>query len=105
MYTLTLKVNNNRLYLVPEESDTIPKYTDEPIVAYFEFSSEWKDAAIVIGFYNADGECPPQVLMEDSYCNVPPEAVSGRWFRLVAIGKKKSNLLKTNTITILQNGG
>lgn len=105
MYTLSFNVNKDRLYLIPEESDDIPMNAEESVVAYFNFSSEWKDAAVVIGFYNADGECPPQVLMEDSYCNVPPEAVSGRWFRLVAIGKKNKTLLKTNKLTLLQNGG
>lgn len=105
MYTLTLKVHNNRVFIVPEESDNIPMHIDEPVIIYFGFSPEWKNAAVVIGFYNADGECPPQVLMEDSYCMVPPEALNGYWFRLGVLGKRNDTVLRTNKLTIVKNGG
>ena len=105
MYILTLKVNRDRLYLVQEESDSIPTGTNEPVTLYFDLSPEWKNAAVVVGFYNAERECSPQVLMEDSYCKVPPEATTGYWFRLQVLGRTKDGVIQTNKLTILQNGG
>lgn len=105
MYTITLKVNGERLYLVPEESDTIPIHADQPVIVYFNLPSEWKNDMVVIGFYNTDGECPPQVLMEDLYCMVPPEALNGYWFRLGLLVRRNDTILRTNKITIIKNGG
>lgn len=103
MYTLSFIVNRNRMVLNREESDNIPIDVSGSVTVYFDLSSEWKDNEVSVLFDNFSGECPTQVIMEDSYCTVPFEALRGYWFRLQLSKETNGVLLKTNKVTIMKN--
>lgn len=105
MRILKFNVNNQTIKRDPRSdfSGIIPG-TKEELIADFNFSSEWDDSIKVAAFYNAQGECPPQKLIDGMYCMIPPEALSGHWFRVQIFGSKNGLPLSTNKIDVLQKG-
>ena len=105
MRILKFNVNGNTITYDPRSnfSDIAPN-TKEELIADFNFSSEWGDAVKVAAFYNSEGECPPQQLVDGMYCVIPKEAVSGHWFRVQIFGNKNGTPLFTNRIDVLQKG-
>lgn len=85
--------------------DNLVPGTDGYLEAEFAFSPEWRDRLKVIGFYSALGrEYPPQVL-KDNKCPIPKEALEKRTFKLRVIGNSGDDMIKTNKLTVHQNGG
>lgn len=105
MRILKFIVNKHTITCDPKSnfSDIAP-CTDEELIADFQFSPEWNGSVKVAAFYNAQGECPPQELIDGMYCVIPSEAVSGYWFRVQIVGVKDGKLLATNKLDILQKG-
>lgn len=106
MRILKFIVNKQKITHDPKSnfSDLIPGSCEE-LIADFSFSSEWDDSVKVAAFYNANGECPPQELIDGMYCKIPQEAINSHWFRVQIIGNKNGTLLMTNMLDIIQNGG
>lgn len=80
--------------------------TDGYLQAEFSFSPEWDGCAKVAFFKSVLGtEYEPQVLKDGRTCVIPPEALTKRQFKVGVVGKNDKLKLKTNTVTISQNGG
>lgn len=105
MRILKFIVNKRNIVCDPKSNFSgIAPGTDEQFIADFRFSSEWDDTTKVVAFFNADGECPPQTLTDGYYCVIPPEALKAHWFRLQVLGKTNKTMIKTNVMTVLQDG-
>lgn len=79
--------------------------TEGYIQVEFSFSGIWRDCDKVIAFTSMMGkEYPPQVLKND-ICTIPAEALKNRKFNIQVLGKSDEKVLKTNKVTINQNGG
>lgn len=74
--------------------------------AEFSFSSEWKKCVKVAAFYSALGtEYPPQLLEDGKSCIIPAEALVRKVFKVRVIGKDDDIKMRTNKVTVSQNGG
>lgn len=106
MRILKFTVNGQKILHNPKSNfkDLVPD-SGEELIADFNFSSEWDNTIKVAAFYNADGECQPQELIDGMYCTVPEEAANAHWFRVRILGNKNGSLIMTNMIDVIQNGG
>ena len=105
MRILKFIVQNNKITRDPN-SNFENLNSNEELIADFTFvGREWHNAIKVAAFYNADGECPPQKLIDGMYCQIPKEALKGHWFRVQVIGKKNGMSLVTSKLDVLRNGG
>lgn len=76
------------------------------LVGEFSFSKDWDGYGKVVGFYSPLGrEYPPRVLADGKTCVIPFEALEKRSFKVQVVGKKKTSVIKTNKVTVKQNGG
>lgn len=76
------------------------------LVAEFAFSKEWDGCNKVAAFYSPLGrEYPPRALGYGNACVIPFEALEKRSFKIQVIGKRGDILIKTNKLTVKQNGG
>ena len=105
MRILKFVVDNDRIYRNQYSNFDDITSADE-IVADFNFiGTKWDGAIKVAAFFNADGECPPQELIDGMYCRIPKEAFNGYWFRVQILGNKNGVSLITNKLDVIQNGG
>lgn len=106
MRILKFIVNGQKITRDPKSdfSGLVPGSKEE-LIADFSFSSEWDNALKVAAFYDVNGECPPQQLIDGMYCIIPKEATKGHWFRVQILGNKNGTPLITNKIDVIQNGG
>lgn len=107
MRTLKFIVNNQRIIPDPncDFTNLIPG-TEGYLRAEFSFSTEWTGCVKVAGFYSMMGtEYEPQILKDGKSCIIPAEALKRRVFKVQIIGKRADLKMKTNRITIKQNGG
>lgn len=74
--------------------------TQNYLQAYFTFSPEWHDCIKVASFWR--GEKEHAVLIKDGTCNIPPEALTGRTFRVSVIGQRGDYRITTNRILVRQ---
>ena len=104
MRLLKFNVNKHTITMNPKSDfgSVIPKTTEE-IIADFTFSSDWDDTIKVAAFYNSQGECPPQELIDGMYCKIPEEALNGYWFRVQILGYKQGRTKVTNQLDVIQN--
>lgn len=80
--------------------------TEGYLQAEFSFSSEWTGCAKVAAFYSVMGhEYPCQLLKNGSTCMIPAEALERRSFKVQVLGKREGFKIKTNKVTVCQNGG
>ena len=80
--------------------------TEGYLRAEFSFTQEWNDCVKVAAFFAMMGaEYDPQVLQEGRFCMIPKEALKLRNFKIQVIGKGQDKLLKTDKVTVSQNGG
>lgn len=76
------------------------------LVAEFTFSKEWDGYAKVAGFYSPLGrEYQPKSLYDGKCCVIPFEALEKRSFKIQVFGQKEDYRLRTNKVTVHQNGG
>lgn len=107
MRTLKFNVNKQIITLDPncDFSGLIPG-SEGYLKAVFSFSPEWKKHVKVAAFYSILGtEHPPQLLEDGKSCMIPAEALKNRKFKVQVIGKDGDVKLKTNKVTVSQNGG
>lgn len=74
--------------------------------AEFAFSEEWRNCVKVAGFYSMLGkEYTPQLLKDGKTCMIPAEALKRKAFKMQVAGKRGEYEIKTNKVTVSQNGG
>ena len=76
--------------------------------AKFKFSDEWNKYVKAAAFFSRLGvEYKPQIINNMGVCDIPPEALEAKHFKIQIIGKGDNNLLplRTNKLEICQNGG
>ena len=105
MRILKFIVNNNKISRDPNSNfDSIT--SGEELIVDFRFEGRgWENTIKVAAFFNADGECPPQKLIDGMYCPIPKEALSGHWFRVQIMANRNGTLMITNKLDVLLNGG
>lgn len=74
--------------------------TQKYLQAYFTFSPEWHDCILVASFWRGGKE--HAVLIEDGYCYIPTEALTGRTFGVSVTGQRGDYLITTNRIIVRQ---
>ena len=80
--------------------------TEGYLKAEFIFSSEWLDCVKCAGFFSVMGkEYPPQILTDGKTCTIPSEALKNKSFKIQLIGVRPDYKIKTNKVTVCQNGG
>lgn len=108
MRTLKFIVDKQTLMVDPncDFSDLVPG-TEGYLKAEFAFSSEWRGLVKAVGFYSLMGtEYEPKILDKSAACIIPAEALKRRVFKIQVLGRDVNGLaLKTNRLTIRQNGG
>lgn len=86
--------------------DNLVPGTEGYLQAEFSFSKEWNGYVKAAAFFSIMGkEYPPEILKNGTRCTIPAEALKHRTFKISVVGRKDSNKLTTNKITITQNGG
>lgn len=80
--------------------------TDGYLQAEFAFSPAWAGCAKVVSFYSALGkEYEPQLLTNGKSCNIPPEALEKRVFKIRVTGKNQDgSTIVTNKLAVSQKG-
>lgn len=108
MRTLSFIVEEQILKINPEcdFSDLVPG-TEGYLKAEFIFSKDWNGYAKIAAFSSPMGtEYEPQILKDGRTCIIPAEALVRRKFKVQVQGKGlDGNVMKTNKVTICQNGG
>ncbi len=80
--------------------------TEGYLRAEFSFSSEWRNCVKVAAFYsNLGTEYPPRLLKDGKSCIIPAEALRRKTFKIRVIGKDGDIKIRTNKVTVSQNGG
>lgn len=107
MRTLKFIVNNQTITQDPncDFSNLVPG-TEGYLKAEFFFSTEWAGRVKAASFYSMMGtEYEPQILKDGKSCIIPAEALKRRIFKLQIFGKQGDSTIKTNRITVKQDGG
>ena len=74
--------------------------TKNYLKAHFTFSSEWQDCILVASFWRGGKE--HAALIQDGFCDIPPEVLTGRTFHVSVIGQKDDYRITTNRILVRQ---
>lgn len=108
MRTLKFIVEDQILKVDPEcdFSNLVPG-TERYLRAEFVFSKEWNGYVKVASFFSPLGtEYDPQILKDGRSCIIPAEALVRRKFKVRVQGKgTEGKIMKTNKVTVCQNGG
>lgn len=77
------------------------------VKAQFDFSPDWNNIKKAVSFWSRLGmELTPMLLDGRNMCDIPEEALKGKYFKLQVIGKKNDGTkISTNKVEICQNGG
>lgn len=79
--------------------------TNDYIRAHFSFSPEWDKYGKVATFWSMLGkEYTPQIIMNGT-CKIPTEALKKMRFKVQVSGIKDGSIIKTNKVTVCQDGG
>lgn len=107
MRTLKFIVNKQTITLDPRcDFKGLFPGSEGYLRAEFSFSSEWKKCVKAAAFYSILGtEYPPQLLEDGKSCIIPAEALQRRQFKVRVVGRDGDIKLKTNKVTVSQNGG
>lgn len=74
--------------------------------AEFSFSPEWNNRTKIASFWSRLGkEYKPQILSDGKSCLIPDEALEKRVFKVQILGRKNEDIIKTNKVSVCQNGG
>lgn len=79
--------------------------TEGYLQAHFSFSPEWNGCVKAAAFWRGDQECTPQLLKDGHTCMISADALTGRSFGVSIVGKKGNQLMPTNRVVVVQNGG
>ena len=108
MRTLKFVVDGQKIIPDPncDFTNLVPGSTGH-LRARFTFSKEWENMTKVVGFYSRLGkEYTPQLLYKEESCEIPPEALEKRFFKIRVIGKSATTpKFMTNKLEIDQEGG
>ncbi len=72
------------------------------IAAKFNFSREWNDHKIVVSFFKLGEEYP--MVLKNGMCRIPDKALTWKEFFVQVTGIKDETMLKTNRLSIKQEG-
>ena len=108
MRTLKFIVDDQILKIDPgcDFSNLVPG-TEKYLLAEFIFTSEWNSYAKIAAFFSPLGtEYDPQILTDGRSCIIPAEALVRRKFKVQLHGRgADGKIMKTNKVTVCQNGG
>ena len=106
MRTLKFIINGQTITLDSKcNLDGLSPGTKGYLQAEFTFSNEWDNCVKVAAFYSNLGiEYKPQVI-NNGTCMIPVEALKKSIFKVRVLGQRGDYTIRTNTITIRQNGG
>ena len=76
--------------------------TEGYLQAEFSFSHEWNGCEKIAVFKNYDTELP--VRIKNNSCEIPPEVLLFKKFKLFIIGLKPGFRIQTNIAEVKQNG-
>lgn len=80
--------------------------TENYLRAEFIFPKEWNSYVKIAAFFSPLGtEYAPQILKDGRSCIIPAEALVRRKFKIQVYGKNNDGQIKTNKLTVCQNGG
>jgi hypothetical protein len=101
MRVLEFIVNDQILTKNPscDFSNIIPG-TEGYLKARFSFSSEWDNCVLVAQFFRGNEEHARFIV--DNECEIPPEVLKGRTFRVGVIGKRGNQRIPTNQVVVTQ---
>lgn len=68
--------------------------------AYFTFSREWDDCALVASFWRGNKEHAVHIV--NGACEIPPEVLTGRTFKVSVTGQKGDYRITTNRALVCQ---
>lgn len=106
MRELKFIVNGQLLSRDPEcDFSGIVPGSEDYIKAKFSFSKEWDKCVKVVEFTSGIHEYPPKVISELNTCLIPYEALKRPIFNIRVLGQKDTLKLKTNKVSVKQEGG
>lgn len=70
------------------------------LVARFTFSEEWSQCKKIASFVNGGKEYAAKLV--NGKCEIPAEALTGKYFYVQVIGVKKDYKIKTNKLIVYQ---
>lgn len=101
MRSLMFKVNGQKIEKDPNcDFSGIVAGTKGYLKAKFTFTEEWNDCILVARFWKGSEEHAARIVKDE--CDIPPEALTGKAFKVSVIGKRGGYLIKTNRILIEQ---
>lgn len=106
MRTLKFTVDAQKLEKDPScDFSGLVAGTSGYLKAEFEFSKEWDNCIKVAEFTSGTQEYPPKVISELNSCIIPAQILKRSVFKIRILGQKGDLKLRTNTVTIKQEGG
>ena len=68
--------------------------------AHFSFSQEWDDCMLVASFWRGNKEYATHIT--GGFCEIPPEALTGRTFKVSVTGQRGDYRITTNRTLVCQ---
>lgn len=101
MRVLEFIVNDQILTKNPScNFDNIAPGTKGYLQARFSFSPEWNNHVLIARFFRGKDEHARQIV--NNTCEIPPEVLIGRTFRVSVLGQLNDITLTTNEILVVQ---
>ena len=101
MRLLKFNVNAQHIQKDPDcDFNNIVAGTRNYLRAQFTFSPEWQDCVLVASFWRGKNE--HAVLIENGECDIPPDALVGRTFRVSITGQHGDYRITTNKTLVRQ---
>lgn len=106
MRVLEFIVDGQRLTKNPScDFEGIVPGTEGYLQARFIFSPDWDGAVKAASFWRGDQECEPQLLKDGQTCMISADALKAKTFGVGIIGRKGTQIIPTNRVSVTQNGG
>lgn len=104
MKTLRFIVDNYTITKDPAcDFSGLTQGKENAVKAEFVFSANWKGYRKAVAFYRLGKELPARLLEDGRSCYIPTEALEKRTFWIEVVGKKKSSVIKTNRVQVVQD--
>lgn len=101
MRTLAFNVNSQQLTKDPAcDFSGLVAGTRNYLQACFSFSQEWADCQLVASFWRGKKEHAAYIV--NGVCDIPPEALVGRTFKVSVTGQKGDYRITTNKVVVHQ---
>ena len=104
MRVLKFNINAQQITKAPDcDFSKLVAGTSGYLRAHFTFSPEWDDCVKIAQFWRGTKE--HAVLIENGYCDIPSEALTGTTFKVSVLGRKDKYRIPTNKVIIRQGRG